>query len=97
MDEHGEALRPGDRNVEAVPVEQEVDAARNILAGGTGHRIENDRRLLTLKSVDGPDTDPIRHLVTNAVNGELIRGDDKDVRGCERLSRAGLVSHDAAA
>ena len=47
--EDGQALGSRGGDVEAVGVEEEVDSARNVLAGGTRQRVEDHRRLLALE------------------------------------------------
>ena len=59
-DEVGEALRPRDRDVEAVARDEEVESARRVVARRGGHREEDDRRLLALELVDGADRDAVR-------------------------------------
>jgi hypothetical protein len=54
-DEHRDALRARHGDVEAVGVEEEREAAGHVLAGGAGHREEDDGRLLALDAVDGAD------------------------------------------
>ena len=91
VDEDGEALGPGDRDVEAVRVEEEIDAARHVLAGRAGHRVEDDRRLLALEAVDRADADTRGHVLADAVHGEVVRRDDEDVRLHERARDAFVV------
>ena len=83
VDEDGEALRARDRDVEAVGVEEEVEAARDVLAGRAGHRVEDDRRLLALEAVDGADADAGGDAVADAAHGEVVGRDDEDVVGDE--------------
>ena len=72
------------RDVEAVRVEEEVEAARHVLAGGAGHRVEDDRRLLALEAVDGADAHAVGHALADAAHGEVVGRDDEDVVGDER-------------
>ena len=55
----GEALGARDGDVESVSREQEVEPARHVFSGGACHRVEDDRRLATLKLVDGADLDAV--------------------------------------
>src|SRR5919109_4281200 len=58
-DDVGQAARPRDRHVQAVPREEEVEPARDVLAARARHREEGDGRLLALELVHGSDP----HLV----------------------------------
>ena len=87
-DEVREALRPRDRDVEAVPREQEVEPARDVLAARARHRVEDDRRLLALELVDGADPDaPVGDLLAQAAHLRVVRRDDDDVLVRQRRAR----------
>ena len=53
--EIGEAPRARDRDVQPVAREQELEAARDVLAARARQRVEDDLRLLALELVDRPD------------------------------------------
>ena len=94
--QHRQALGAGDGDVEAVARVEELDVARDLRAGGGGHREEDDGRLLALELVDGPDPD-LRHAtlfeqLADAAYLGVVGGDDHDsARGPDRVSLA-LVS-----
>ena len=86
-----------DRDVEAVAAEEEVEAARDVLAGGAGHREEDDGRLAALEHVDGADADACGHGLADAGDGEVVGRDDHQVGALERarLRRSSSVTRAA--
>ena len=54
-DEVREAPRPRDGDVQPVPREQELEAARHVLPARARHRVDDDVGLLPLELVDRPD------------------------------------------
>ena len=79
MDQHGEALRPRDRDVETMGVEQELHPAGNVFTGRAGHCVEDDWGLLTLEAIHGADPDPGWHERLDLSDGEVVGGDDQYV------------------
>src|SRR4051812_18530662 len=79
MHEHSETLRARCGNIEPVAVEQEPDAARYIFSARAGHRVKDDRRLLPLELVDGPDAYALRKSLANASHSKVVGRDDEDV------------------
>src|SRR5690606_41291177 len=54
-DEHANAFGSRRRDVQAIQAVQELHAARGIGVRGRRHRVDDDRRFLTLKLVDRAD------------------------------------------
>src|SRR5215204_321684 len=69
-------------------MEQKVDAAGDLLAGRAGHRVEDDRSLLTLEPVDCTDSHALRDPPADAANGEVVRRDYEDVFRSQPLDLA---------
>ena len=78
-DEHGEALRPRDRDVEPVAAEEELEAARDVVAARRRHREEHDRRLLARNLSTVPTAHAVRQLLAQAAHLRVVGRDDEDV------------------
>ena len=95
-DDDGESLGTGDRNVEAVAVEDEFEAAGPELAGTGAKGKDDDRRFLALEAVDRADFGPCGQRLFEAADLEVVRGDKHDVIECDRPGVALAVGEAAA-
>lgn len=76
----GETLCPGDRDVETVTREKEIQSARYVITARARHRIEDDRGLLPLELVNRPDTNPlIGDVLSEATHVRVVWRDDDEV------------------
>ena len=82
-DENAERLRARRRDVQAIRAVEKVHAARRVLGRRRRQRHDDDRRLLTLKLVDGADAH-VRQPFRERRDLGVVRRDDHEVRVRER-------------
>ena len=95
-DDDGESLGAGDRDIEAVAVEDEFEAAGPKLAGTGAEGKNDDRRFLALEAVDRADFGPRRQRLFEAADLEVVGGDKQDVVECDRPRVSQTIGEKAA-
>jgi hypothetical protein len=93
-------LGPRDRDVKTVSLEEKFEVARQRGAVGRRHRVEHNRRFLTLELVDGADADlcdsRLLEAFTNQFALRVVRGDDDEIARFDGTRRALADRHRSA-
>ena len=92
-DEHGQALGARERHVETVGTVQELEPTGDFVGVGSRHRVDHDRRLLSLEPVHGSHARARRQRRGEARHVRVVGRDHEHVRQLERPVRPAASVH----